>query len=163
MNYSGEQVCSPHHAALMQCGEGLHVVNLVAGNLASCREIMDEGAFRTWVGTDGPLEQRHHLAAMGVKYRNDLLGHFQFGLHGRAEPVLHGTLASDHPVDHPANAVAAAELQSRSDHRLLPSAVFVAERTTDSSPRPCSTAWSAPWRLGSSSPTRRSDWSTAWI
>jgi hypothetical protein len=111
MNYSGEQVCSPHQAALMQCGEGLHVANLVAGNLATSR-IMDEGAFRAWVGTTVPWSNEHHLAAMGVEYRNDLLGHFHaFGPRAAPSRFCTGHLGSDHPVDHPANAVAAAELQ----------------------------------------------------
>ena len=137
MNYSGEQVCSPHHAALMQCGEGLHVANLVAGNLATSR-IMDEGAFRTWVGTTVPWSSEHHLAAMGVEYRNDLLGHFHaFGPRAAPSRFCTGHLASDHPVDHPANAVAAAELQdlgatigychpifSLSDDDSSPAAVF---------------------------------------
>lgn len=111
MNYSGEQVCLPHHAALMQCGEGLHVANLVAGNLTTSR-IMDEGAFHAWVGNTVPWSNEHHLAAMGVEYRNDLLGHFHaFGPRGAPSRFCTGHLASDHPVDHPANSVAAAELR----------------------------------------------------
>ena len=79
----------------------------VAGNLATSR-IMDEGAFRTWVGTTVPWSNEHHLAAMGVEYRNDLLGHFHaFGPRAAPSRFCTGHLASDHPVDHPANAVAA--------------------------------------------------------
>lgn len=44
MNYSGDLVCTPHDAACMQLGEGLHVMNLVAGNLLGAR-IYDREAF----------------------------------------------------------------------------------------------------------------------
>ena len=32
MNYSGDLVCEPSQAAMMQLGEGLHLMNLVAAN-----------------------------------------------------------------------------------------------------------------------------------
>jgi hypothetical protein len=103
MNYSGEQVCSPHHAALMQCGEGLRR-NLVAGNLATSR-IMDEGP-------SGPGWERRSRGATSTtspRWASSIATTSSATstplAHGRAEPVLHRTPGLDHPVDHPANAV----------------------------------------------------------
>jgi hypothetical protein len=53
MNYSGDIVCGPHDAACMQLGEGLHLMNLVAGNVQHAR-VYDREAFEHTVGQDLP-------------------------------------------------------------------------------------------------------------
>ena len=73
MNYSGDLVCAPADAARMQRGEGLHLMNLTAGNLSTSlvydRELLEDSpAGPALVGED-------MVARTGVEYRNDLLGH----------------------------------------------------------------------------------------
>jgi hypothetical protein len=111
MNYGGEHVCTPYEAARMQCGEGLHLANLVAGNKTTSR-VMDEAALRAWGAIDLPWSNEQHVARMGVEYRNDLLGHFHsLGAEGLPSRFFTGHAASDHPHDWPPNSVAADELR----------------------------------------------------
>ncbi|MDA0631833.1 CehA/McbA family metallohydrolase [Nonomuraea sp. MCN248] len=110
LNWMGEEPAAPELAALAQHGEDLHVLNLVAGNVASAR-VYDREALDHWVGRDLPWSDERHLARIGVEYRNDLVGHVgAFGLRGLPER-FHTGFAGD--VDWPPNAVACEEL-----HRL---------------------------------------------
>ena len=111
MNYSGDLVVAPQHAAEMQLGEGLHLMHLVAGNIGSTR-VYDRDAFEATVGADLPWSTDQRVARFGVEYRNDLLGHVHgFGLTGVPTRYSTGHAASDHPDDWPANAHACAELR----------------------------------------------------
>jgi hypothetical protein len=74
MNYSGDLVCGPDDAARMQLGEGLHLMNLVAGNISRAR-VYDREAFEATVGDDLPWSGRDRVARFSVEFRNDLLGH----------------------------------------------------------------------------------------
>jgi hypothetical protein len=111
LNYSGDQVLAPADAARMQAGEGLHLMNLTAGNLGGSlvydRELMESTA-----GTDLPWSGEQMIARAGLEYRNDLLGHVHaLGLTG-APAVLHtGHEGSDQPWDWPPNSVACADMQ----------------------------------------------------
>jgi len=111
MNYSGDLVCGPHDAALMQLGEGLHLMNLVAGNLRGAR-IYDREAFEHFAGEDLPWSLDDRKARWGIEYRNDMLGHFH-ALSPTAAPTRYqtGHTGSAHPDDWPPNASACAELR----------------------------------------------------
>src|SRR6266508_4238815 len=112
MNYSGDQVCTPADAARMQLGEGLHLMNLVAGN---CRTslIYDRDMLESFAGGDLPWSTVDTVARMGVEYRNDLLGHVH-ALGVSAPPTRYATghERSDHPEDWPPNKVACEELRA---------------------------------------------------
>ena len=111
MNYSGDIVCGPHDAACMQLGEGLHLMNLVAGNVQRTR-VYDREAFEHTVGHDLPWTTADRVARFGVEYRNDLLGHFHaLGPSRRPTRYCTGHPLSDHPVDWPPNAAACEEFQ----------------------------------------------------
>ena len=113
MNYSGDLVCTPHDAACMQLGEGLHVMNLVAGNLLGAR-IYDREAFEHFAGDDLPWSADDILGRWGVEFRNDLLGHFHaFGPTSPPERYQTGHAGSEHPEDWPPNATACEDLRSR--------------------------------------------------
>lgn len=62
LNYSGDQVMEPADAARMQQGEGLHLMNLVAGNFTDSL-IYDRALFEQTAGADlpwsTPAGQRH--------------------------------------------------------------------------------------------------------
>ncbi|TMR30431.1 hypothetical protein ETD85_29195 [Nonomuraea zeae] len=109
LNWMGEEPAAPALAAAAQHGEDLHVLNLVAGNVASER-VYDVEALAHWVGEDLPWSDDHHLARLGVEYRNDVVGHLTaFGLRalpGRYHAGFQGT------ADWPPNAVACAELRA---------------------------------------------------
>jgi hypothetical protein len=111
MNYSGDLVCSPHDAACMQLGEGLHLMNLVAGNIGRAL-VYDREAFELTVGRDLPWTSGDRVARFGVEFRNDLLGHFH-ALGPSRPPARYATghPASDHPVDWPPNAAACEEFR----------------------------------------------------
>src|SRR5438270_840685 len=111
MNYSGNLVCTPHDAALMQRGEGLHLMNLVAGNLSGAR-IYDREAFEHFAGQDLPWTIEGQVARWGVEFRNDMLGHFH-ALSPSGPPVRYqtGHERSEHPQDWPPNATACEELR----------------------------------------------------
>jgi hypothetical protein len=96
----------------MQVGEGLHVMNLVAANMLRShvydREMLDEFA-----GELLPWSTPNVLAAMGVEYRNDLLGHVHaFAPTSAPSRFYAGHDHSDHPEDWPPNSVALDELRS---------------------------------------------------
>ena len=111
MNYSGDNVCSPHDAACMQLGEGLHLMNLVAANISHTR-VYDQEAFELTVGHDLRWTTGERVARFGVEYRNDLLGHFHaLGPSGPPSQYSSGHPESDHAVDWPPNAVACEEFQ----------------------------------------------------
>ena len=73
MNYSGDLVCTPGDAARMQLGEGLHLMNLTAGNLSTSL-VYDRELLEGTAGADLPWSTGDAVARMGVEYRNDLLG-----------------------------------------------------------------------------------------
>jgi hypothetical protein len=107
MNWMGEEPAAPELAASAQHGEDLHVLNLVAGNVASAR-VYDREALEHWLGRDLPWSDERHLARIGVEYRNDLVGHVgAFGLNELPER-FHTGFAGD--ADWPPNAVACEEL-----------------------------------------------------
>jgi hypothetical protein len=111
MNYSGDLVCGPDDAARMQLGEGLHLMNLVAGNLGQTR-VYDREAFEATVGHDLPWTTFERVARFGVEYRNDLLGHVHaLGPTGPPGRYHSGHEGSDEPFDWPANAAACQELR----------------------------------------------------
>jgi hypothetical protein len=113
MNYSGDLVCGPHDAAMMQRGEGLHLMNLVAGNLLGAR-IYDREAFEHFAGNDLPWSSEHELGRWSVEFRNDLLGHFH-AFAPATPPVRYqtGHTGSAHPEDWPPNATACRDLRAR--------------------------------------------------
>ncbi|MFB9477493.1 CehA/McbA family metallohydrolase [Nonomuraea salmonea] len=109
LNWMGEEPAAPALAAAAQHGEDLHVLNLVAGNVASER-VYDREALEHWAGRDLPWSDAGHLARLGVEYRSDLLGHFTaFGI-SRPPARYHTGFAG--AVDWPPNAVALEELRS---------------------------------------------------
>ena len=111
LNYGSDYVVTPSDAALMQAGEGLHLLNLVAAN-SQTSLIYDREAFEAFLGQDLPWSRDGVVARWGVEYRNDLLGHFH-ALNPSAEPAQYnsGHARSDQPDDWPANAVPLAELR----------------------------------------------------
>lgn len=111
MNYSGDLVCEPRHVALMQHGEGLHLMNLVAANRQTAL-IYDQEAFEYFVGHDLSWSDELTVARWGVEYRNNLLGHFH-ALNPSAPPTRYqtGHPRSKEPQDWPPNAVAAREMR----------------------------------------------------
>ncbi|MFC9975070.1 CehA/McbA family metallohydrolase [Spirillospora sp. NPDC127200] len=109
MNWSGDMVGTPAHAAAVQHGEDLHVLNLVAGNVSSER-VYDREALEHWAGRDMPWSDATHIARLGVEYRNDLLGHlYAFGV--AAPPGRYHTGFLD-TADWPPNAEGCRELRA---------------------------------------------------
>ncbi|MEW9529426.1 CehA/McbA family metallohydrolase [Microbispora sp. NPDC049125] len=103
MNWAGDLVAAPAEAAAAQLGEDLHVLNLVAGNVAGER-VYDREALLHWAGRDLPWSDGRHLARMGVEYRNDLLGHLHvFG--PAAPPSVYHTGFAGAPDWPPSGAV----------------------------------------------------------
>ncbi len=133
MNYSGDLICTPGDAARMQLGEGLHLPNLVVGNLSTSlvydREMLEQTA-----GTDLPWSTGDAVARMGVEYRNDLLGHVH-ALGPSAPPTRYyaGHENSDHPEDWPPNKVGVRRVARPGRHRRLrpPRARGVSGRRVD--------------------------------
>jgi hypothetical protein len=111
MNYSGDLVCTPGDAALMQFGEGLHLVNLVAANCLTSL-IYDRDMLERYPGVPLPWSTDETVAQMGVEYRNDLLGHVH-ALGPRAPPSRYctGHERSDNE-DWPPNSAGCEELRS---------------------------------------------------
>ncbi|MFD0684787.1 CehA/McbA family metallohydrolase [Actinomadura fibrosa] len=108
LNWSGDTVGTPAQAAAVQHGEDLHVLNLVAGNVASER-VYDREALEHWAGRDLPWSDGTHVARAGVEYRNDLLGHlYAFGV--TAPPGRFHTGFLD-GADWPPNAAGCRELR----------------------------------------------------
>lgn len=111
LNYSGDLVCEPADAIRMQHGEGLHLMNLLAGNFTRSL-VYDRELFERTVGADLPWSTEDAVARMGVEYRNDLLGHVHaLGPGGPPSRYQTGHEDSDHPYDWPPNHVACAELR----------------------------------------------------
>ena len=111
MNYSGDRVAGPDDAARMQAGEGLHLMNLVAGNIGQTR-VYDREAFEATAGQDLPWTTPDRVARFGVEYRNDLLGHVHaLGLASRPSRYHSGHEGSDEPFDWPPNAAICQELR----------------------------------------------------
>ncbi|TDD07705.1 hypothetical protein E1292_12900 [Nonomuraea deserti] len=109
LNWMGEEPAAPELAAAAQHGEDLHVLNLVAGNVASER-VYDLEALAHWAGQDLPWSDARHLARIGVEYRNDLVGHLTaFGLQ---EPPQRCHTGFQGTADWPPNAVACEELRA---------------------------------------------------
>jgi hypothetical protein len=109
MNWAGDIVGTPEQAAAAQHGEDLHVLHLVAGNVATGR-VYDREALEHWAGRDLPWSDATHIARMGVEYRNDLLGHFYaFGASGPPARFHTGFAGDD---DWPPNAEACRELRA---------------------------------------------------
>jgi hypothetical protein len=143
MNYSGDLVCGPHDAALMQRGEGLHLMNLVAGNLLGAR-IYDREAFEHFAGEDLPWSTDDQLGRWSVEFRNDLLGHFH-AFAPTTPPVRYqtGHTGAAHAEDWPPNATACRDLRDRGatigyTHPVLsslsdgtPADAFVSPRSTE--------------------------------
>lgn len=112
MNYSGDLVCTPGDAALMQFGEGLHLVNLVAANCLTSL-IYDRDMLERYPGVHLPWSTDEVVAQMGVEYRNDLLGHVHaLGPSGPPNRYCTGHDRSDHTEDWPPNSVGCEELRS---------------------------------------------------
>ena len=112
LNYSGDLVCTPEDAARMQRGEGLHLLNLVAGNFTTSM-VYDRDLFERTAGTDLPWSGPGIVARAGVEFRNDLLGHVHaLGPSGPPTRYQTGHERSEHPDDWPPNRDACAELQS---------------------------------------------------
>ncbi|GAA3182214.1 CehA/McbA family metallohydrolase [Nonomuraea roseoviolacea] len=107
LNWMGEEPAAPALAAAAQHGEDLHVLNLVAGNVAGAR-VYDLEALTHWLDADLPWSDARHVARFGVEYREDLLGHLSAfgprGLPGRFHAGFAGT------TDWPPNAAACEEL-----------------------------------------------------
>jgi hypothetical protein len=111
MNYSGDLVCAPDDAARMQRGEGLHLANMVAGNLQTSL-VYDRQMLEEFGGRDLPWSTGQLVARMGVEYRNDLLGHVHaLGPDGPPTRYASGHERSEHPQDWPPNSVVCAELR----------------------------------------------------
>ncbi|MGP3934965.1 CehA/McbA family metallohydrolase [Nonomuraea sp. KM88] len=109
LNWMGEEPAAPELAAAAQHGEDLHVLNLVAGNVASER-VYDLEALAHWAGEDLPWSDDRHLARIGVEYRSDLVGHLTaFGLR---EPPQRCHAGFQGTADRPPNAVACEELRT---------------------------------------------------
>lgn len=108
MNWAGDLVAAPAEAAAAQLGEDLHVLNLVAGNVAGER-VYDREALQHWAGRDLPWSDAGHVARMGVEYRNDLFGHVH--VFGVAAPpaVYHTGFGAD--ADWPPNATVCGDLR----------------------------------------------------
>ncbi|WP_236667981.1 MULTISPECIES: CehA/McbA family metallohydrolase [unclassified Nonomuraea] len=109
LNWMGEEPAAPELAAAAQHGEDLHVLNLVAGNVASGR-VYDLEALAHWAGEDLPWSDDRHLARIGVEYRSDLVGHLTaFGLR---EPPRRCHTGFQGTADWPPNTVACEELRA---------------------------------------------------
>ncbi|WP_327046115.1 CehA/McbA family metallohydrolase [Microbispora sp. NBC_01189] len=108
LNWAGDLVAVPAEAAAAQHGEDLHVLNLVAGNVAGDR-VYDLEALRHWAGRDLPWSDAGHVARMGVEYRNDLFGHVH--VFGVAAPpaVCHTGFGAD--ADWPPNGTVCGDLR----------------------------------------------------
>ncbi len=111
LNYSGDVVLEPADAARMQAGEGLHLLQLVAGNLGGTL-VYDRELLETTTGAE--LWSGDRVGVAGLEYRNDLLGHVHALALTAVPEVLHsGHAGTDAPWDWPPNAAACADLRNR--------------------------------------------------
>ncbi|MGH3587019.1 MAG: CehA/McbA family metallohydrolase, partial [Pseudonocardia sp.] len=116
LNYSGDHVLTLADAARMQVGEGLHLMNLAAGNLGGSL-VYDRELLESTAGTDLPWSggsgSERVVARAGLEFRNDLLGHVHgLGLTGTPAVLHTGHEGSDHPWDWPPNSTACAQMQA---------------------------------------------------
>ena len=112
LNYSGDHVLAPEDAVRMQRGEGLHLMQLTAGNLGGSL-VYDAELLAATAGTDLPGSGGDSVARAGLEFRNDLLGHVHgLGLTGMPAPAHTGHEGTDQPWDWPPNSVACAQLQA---------------------------------------------------
>jgi len=152
VNYSGDVIATPDDAAKMQAGEGLHLMNLVAGNMHTAR-IYDRESLEVWVGQDLPWTKPDQVARYGVEYRNDLLGHVHaLGIRAAPEQYQSGHPRSEHPADWPPNSVACEVLRGLGGtvgytHPVVspltdgdPSPVFVSPRSVEARELPADAA-----------------------
>lgn len=110
LNYSGDLVCTPSDAERMQRGEGLHLLQLTAGNLNSSL-VYDRELFEATAGRDLPWSDDAKVARAGVEFRNDLLGHVHaLGVTGPPSRYHTGHEGTDEPNDWPPNLAACREL-----------------------------------------------------
>ncbi|MCK2212306.1 CehA/McbA family metallohydrolase [Actinomadura sp. ATCC 31491] len=109
LNWMGDEPATPARAAAAQHGEDLHVLNLVAGNVAGER-VYDREALEEHAGRDLPWSDATHVARFGVEYRNDLLGHVT-GFGPTGVPARFHSGFGDDPDAWP-NADALAELRA---------------------------------------------------
>ncbi|GAA1682953.1 hypothetical protein GCM10009765_35190 [Fodinicola feengrottensis] len=113
-NYSGDLVCHPRDAARMQVGEGLHLMNLVAGNFHGAH-VYDREMLESFAGVDLPWSSSDAVARMGVEYRNNLLGHVHgLGVTAPPKKYFSGFEGTEHADDWPPNKAACEELRSLS-------------------------------------------------
>jgi hypothetical protein len=111
LNYSGDHVLHPADAARMQRGEGLHLLQLAAGNFGGSL-VYDLELLESTVGAD-LWSDDGMLARAGLEFRNDLLGHVHgLGLTGVPELLHTGHEGTEHPWDWPPNSVACGQLQT---------------------------------------------------
>src|SRR6478672_12769842 len=124
MTYSGDLGCIPTDVATRQRGEGLHLANVVAGNMQTSL-VYDGELLEEFAGVDLPWSDADVVARAGVQYRNDLLGHVH-ALGPQAPPSRYyaGHERSDQPEDWPPNRAACAELRSLSATVGYPHPVF---------------------------------------
>jgi hypothetical protein len=111
LNYSGDHVLRPADAARMQRGEGLHLMQLAAGNLGGSLvydlELLESTVGRDLWSADGLV------ARAGLEFRNDLLGHVHgLGLTGVPELLHTGHVGTDQEWDWPPNNVACEQMRS---------------------------------------------------
>lgn len=112
LNYSGDQVRTPREAACAQVAEGLHVMNLVAANMLTST-VYDCALLEAYAGDPLPWSSGDVLAATGVEYRNDLLGHVHaFAPEAPPSSYHAGHEGSDQPFDWPPNSHALVELRA---------------------------------------------------
>ena len=110
LNYVGHTVVTPEEGRRMQEGEGLHLMNLVAGN-ASTSLVYDRACLETYAGST--TTPSGHQTAWGVEYRNDLLGHVHATSPNRPPTYYYaGHPRSDRPHDWPPNAVVCREFRA---------------------------------------------------
>jgi hypothetical protein len=110
LNYSGDHVLEPAVAARMQRAEGLHLMQLTAGNLGGPL-VYDAELLESTAGAD-LWSTGDAVARAGLEFRNDLLGHLH-GLGPTGAPTLRqtGHEGTDHPWDWPPNSAACAEMR----------------------------------------------------
>jgi hypothetical protein len=111
LNYSGDLVRTPQEAGCAQLAEGLHVMNLTAANMLTST-VYDRALLEAYAGEPLPWSGPDALAAAGVEYRNDLLGHVHaFAPTAPPREYHSGHQDSDRPYDWPPNAHALQELR----------------------------------------------------
>lgn len=133
LNYSGDHVLHPADAARMQRGEGLHLMQLAAGNLGGAL-VYDLELLESTVGAD-LWSDDGMLARAGLEFRNDLLGHVHgLGLTGVPGLLHTGHEGTEHPWDWPPNDVACRQLQAEGAVTTYAHPVFAPGADADADP-----------------------------